>query len=130
MFGKNQSAQKAIETLIGAKASIVGNVEFAGGLRIDGKVKGEVRASDGQPSFLVISELATVEGSVMAAQVIVNGVVTGPIRAEVLELQPKARITGDVCYRVLEMHNGAIVEGALKHEDVRPELKLLAGGAN
>ncbi|HEU4621236.1 MAG TPA: polymer-forming cytoskeletal protein, partial [Burkholderiaceae bacterium] len=77
MFGKNQGGQKAIETLIGAKTRMIGNVEFAGGLRVDGMVKGELRAQDDQPSFLVISELATIEGGVTAAHVVVNGTVQG-----------------------------------------------------
>lgn len=130
MFGKSNVAQKSIETLIGAKAVLTGDLEFAGGLRIDGKIKGNVVSAAAEASFVVVSELATIEGSIKAAHVIVNGAVVGPIEADLLELQPKARITGNVQYRTVEMHNGAVVEGMFQHVDGRPDLKLLAGGAN
>jgi cytoskeletal protein CcmA (bactofilin family) len=65
----------------------------------------------------------------MAAHVIVNGEIEGPIVCqEMLELQPKARITGDIRYDVLEMHPGALVDGelrSLKSAD-KPQLKLAA----
>jgi cytoskeletal protein CcmA (bactofilin family) len=60
----------------------------------------------------------------------VNGTVVGPIHAtELLELQPRSRVSGDVHYTSLEMHLGAIVEGRLVHiragADAKPvELKL------
>lgn len=126
MFGKNQRDRNAIETLIGAKTRFVGDIEFSGGLRVDGNVKGHVRANAEEPSFLVVSETATIEGSVTASHVVVNGTVHGPIYAELLELQPKARVVGDVHYHSIEMHGGAVVDGALKHEETKPDLKLLA----
>jgi cytoskeletal protein CcmA (bactofilin family) len=61
--------------------------------------------------------------------VIVNGQVNGPIRStELLELQPKAQIAGDVRYEVLEMHQGATIDGELRPLGAaeRPGLKLAA----
>ena len=45
-----------------------------------------------------------------------------------LELQPKARVVGDVRYELLEMHPGALVEGTLKplKSAEKPALKLAA----
>ncbi len=61
---------------------------------------------------------------------IINGSVIGPVQSdELLELQPKARITGDVRYETLEMHQGATIDGelrALKAAEERPALKLAA----
>ena len=77
-------------------------------------------------SMLVISEQASVEGEVRAEHVVVDGAITGPVYcSELLELQPKARITGDVHYKALEMHGGALVSGKLTHQqDADQVLKL------
>ena len=68
----------------------------------------------------MISEHAQVEGEVRVSHVVINGTVAGPVTAnDYLELQAKARVHGDVLYRSLEMHVGAIVQGKLMH--VEPE---------
>jgi cytoskeletal protein CcmA (bactofilin family) len=128
MFEKKSASQKEIGSLIGAGTSVAGDVTFSGGLRIDGAVKGAVRCVDGDKGgMLVVSEHGTVEGEVRAAHVVVAGRVHGPVFAsELVELQPKARVVGDVHYRALEMHNGAIVEGLLTHRstEAKSPLKL------
>jgi cytoskeletal protein CcmA (bactofilin family) len=134
MFGnKTTTTQKTINTLIGAGTLIEGTVSYTGGLRIDGTVKGDIRCGSGDASMVVISELGKVEGEVHAAHLVVSGAVNGPLHvSELLELQPKARITGDVYYRALEIHHGAVVEGRLiftaAGAEGRPALKLAAGG--
>ena len=76
--------------------------------------------------MLVISEQAKIEGDVRVAHLVVNGEICGQVySSDLLELQPKARITGDVYYKALEMHGGAVVSGKLTHELVgEPVLKL------
>ncbi|HEX2604944.1 MAG TPA: polymer-forming cytoskeletal protein [Oxalicibacterium sp.] len=123
----SRKTKSTIDSLIGADTSIEGNVRFRGGLRIDGRVKGDVIAEEGEISMLVISEHARVEGQVRVAHLLVNGEVIGPVySSELLELQPKARITGDVQYKALEMHGGAVVSGKLTHANSveEPVLKL------
>lgn len=127
MFGKKK--QPPIRTLIGEGTVITGELRFADGLRIDGEVVGDVVAAGEGYSILVISERARVTGKVNAGHVIVNGTVIGPIHSsDLLELQPKAQITGDVRYEVLEMHQGATIDGELRpiKADERPSLKLAA----
>lgn len=127
MFGKK--AQPPIKSLIAQGSRIEGNLHFTEGLRIDGEVVGNTCASTDQPSILVISEAAVVQGEVRADHVIINGTVRGPVHArELLELQPKARIEGDVFYKALEMHQGATIAGQLKplDSDEKPLLKLAA----
>ena len=131
MFGSNRSTPKTIGTLVGAGTTIEGTLSYTGGLRIDGTVKGDVRCTDGQPAMVIISELGHVIGEVHAAHLVVSGKVTGPIFvSDVIELQPKAHVVGDIHYRALEIHHGAVVEGRLIHElpEARPALKLAAGG--
>lgn len=129
MFSKKN--QPAIRSLIADGNHIEGHVHFTDGLRVDGSVVGDVRSSEEKNSILVISETASVTGEVHADHVIVNGTVKGPVYARrMLELQPKARIEGDVYYTSLEMHQGAIIAGLLRPtpammED-KPTLKLAA----
>lgn len=126
MFGKKQ--QPPIRSLIGEGTRIEGQLHFTDGLRIDGEVVGDVIAQGEGPSIVVISEKARVAGKVKADHVIINGTVEGPVLSlELLELQPKARIVGDVNYQALEMHQGATIDGLLhplKAED-KPGLAAL-----
>lgn len=125
MFGKK--TQPPIGTLIGEGTVIRGELRFSEGLRIDGEIIGDVVAAGDQPSILVISEKARVTGKVKAGHVIINGLIMGPVQSdELLELQPKASIIGDVRYEVLEMHQGATIDGELKplKSEERPALKL------
>lgn len=127
MFSKKK--QPPIRTLIGEGTVIQGELRFTEGLRIDGEVHGDVVATGEGHSILVISEKARVLGKVKATHVIINGSVAGPVISdELLELQPKASIVGDVRYEVLEMHQGATIEGELRplKADEKPALKLAA----
>jgi cytoskeletal protein CcmA (bactofilin family) len=108
--------QKRLDSLIGAETRVDGDVVFSGGLRVDGIVHGKVSTVDNQPGTLVISEHAKIDGEVRVSHVVINGTVTGPVSAgDHLELQAKAQVHGDVVYRTLEMHVGAIVQGKLMH---------------
>ena len=130
MFGKK--AQPPIKSLIAQGTRIEGNMKFNEGLRVDGEVFGDIQASAEEAgSLLVISEAAVVQGGVTADHVIINGTVRGPVNArELLELQPKAKIEGDVSYVSLEMHQGATISGQLRpmmggaEGEEKPLLKL------
>jgi cytoskeletal protein CcmA (bactofilin family) len=134
MFGRKKShpPQKRLDSLIGAGTTVQGDILFSGGLRIDGTVNGRVTTVDNQSGTLVISEHARVEGEVRVSHVVINGAVMGPVTAnDYLELQAKARVQGDVLYRSLEMHVGAIVQGKLVHAEPESasivELKRASG---
>ena len=125
MFGKGNKPSP-IDSLIGAGTVIEGNITFVGGLRVDGHVKGNVKATGNKPGTLVLSELAKVEGEIDVAHVVVNGTVAGPARAtEYVELLPKARVTGDVAYKSIEVHVGAIVMGQLVYENPQKSDKVV-----
>jgi cytoskeletal protein CcmA (bactofilin family) len=135
MFGKK--SQPPIKSLIAQGTRIEGNMKFNEGLRVDGEVYGDIVATtDDASSMLVISEAAVVQGAIQADHVIINGTVRGPVHArELLELQPKARIEGDVSYIALEMHQGATISGQLRPlaagavDEEKPLLKLAAKSA-
>lgn len=115
MFKRRDNKPAArIDTLIGRSANVQGDVEFAGGLHIEGRVTGNVRATAGGPSALSVSEHGVVEGSVTCPHVVLNGVVNGDITAsERVALGAKARVRGNVSYGVIEMALGAEISGKL-----------------
>ena len=118
MFGRKASKpQSRIDCLIGASTAIEGDIAFSGGLRVDGRVRGNIAATEGEPGTLVVSEHAQIEGEIRVSHVVINGTVTGPVHAsEYVELQPKANVTGDVHYKTIEMHLGAVVQGRLAYQ--------------
>ena len=132
MFRKQSNKpQSRIDSLIGVGTRIEGNVTFAGGLRVDGEIVGNVTAADEKASTLVVSEKARIDGEIRVSHLVVNGAINGPVHAaEFLELQARSRVNGDVHYNTLEMQLGAVVEGRLVHrssESAKPvELKIAA----
>ncbi|MDH5552721.1 MAG: polymer-forming cytoskeletal protein [Nitrosomonas sp.] len=125
MFGKNKKGKQHghIDTLIGTKTHVEGNINFSGGLRVDGHVCGNITATGDAQSTLVLSDQGNVDGKIQVANVVINGTVTGPIQAdEYLELQAKAKVFGDVHYGSMEIQLGASVEGKLiRIDNVHPE---------
>ena len=110
----NEKPCNTIDTLIGITTEMKGDIAFSGGLRIDGKVKGNITARSDDNSTLVLSENAVVTGDVSVTHMIVNGKIKGNVRsAERLELQPKAEINGDITYKVLEIAAGAQLNGTM-----------------
>ncbi len=136
MFSKEDAS--VIKTLIAKGTRIDGSMKFEEGLRVDGEVYGAIHASPGTRSLLVISDGAVAEGGLLADHVIINGTVKGPVEArEMLELQPKARVDGEVQYAALEVHQGAAVLGRLRpmvaadasSEEDKPSIRLAAHSA-
>jgi cytoskeletal protein CcmA (bactofilin family) len=118
MFGKTEKPQNQIDSLIGVGTHIDGNVNFSGGLRVDGRVTGNIVALGDKPSTLVLSDQAVIEGKIIVSHAVINGTVAGAIHAsEYLELQPKAKVSGDVHYKAMEIQLGASVDGMLHHLD-------------
>lgn len=132
MFGKKPNKpQTHIDSLIGANTIIGGDLNFSGGLRIDGQVNGNVIASPDKPSTLVLSELGRVNGEVRVTHLVINGTISGLVSAsDYLELQSKARVEGDVHYKTMEIQLGAVVDGRLFHDSPEAEEKVLAFKSN
>jgi cytoskeletal protein CcmA (bactofilin family) len=115
-----------LSTLVAEGVEISGDLLFSGGMRIDGRVRGDVigRKPDGKsPSLLVLSANGHIEGSIRCGDAVINGTVVGDLDVEHrLELQSDARVTGTIRYRQLQMDVGASVEGHL--------LRIAPAGAN
>lgn len=120
MLGKKKvnKIDGQIDTLIGADTVVTGDIVFNGGLRVDGTVLGNVREQEGSENTIFLSESGRIEGSVDTTKIVLNGTVIGPVKAsQFIELQTKARITGDLHYKSLEMHMGSVIEGKLVHTE-------------
>lgn len=106
-----------VDTLIGKQTEILGDIRFAGGLHVDGIVRGKVLAEGGKNAALSLSEGATIEGDVRVPIMMLNGTVYGDVYAsERLTMGEKARVIGNVFYKLIEMEGGAQINGQLVHE--------------
>ena len=116
---KSKSTQRngfSIDTLIGPDVTVRGDLEFSGGLYVEGRIQGKVQAVAGKPATLILAEVGVIEGEVHAPVVVVNGQLDGDVHAfERVELAPKARVQGNVHYAVVEMSAGAQLTGRLVH---------------
>ncbi|ARU58724.1 cell shape determination protein CcmA [Oleiphilus messinensis] len=124
MWGKKADSKKTdvkkvhthFDTLISSQTSIKGNMNFSGGLHIDGKVNGTIKAENLEDAVVRISDVGEVDGDVIAPHIIVNGTVHGDVyAARHIELAAKASIKGNVYYHLIEMAMGAEVNGNLVH---------------
>jgi cytoskeletal protein CcmA (bactofilin family) len=105
-----------IDTLIGAQTRINGDVEFVGGLHVDGQINGNVKSEPGSGATLSVSEQGCIEGSVIVTNIVLNGLVKGDIEAsDRVEMGPKARVLGSVHYTTIETAVGAQINGKLIH---------------
>jgi len=121
---------ETIDTLIGSGSVLQGDLEFTGGLRVDGHIKGHVSAQDSNNGTLVLSESGVVEGDINVPHVIINGSVNGNIASSAhVELQSSAKITGDIHYKAVEMELGAVLNGNLVSDASAPVYDVISGGA-
>lgn len=128
MFGKKSNLSSArIDTLIGQGTEINGDLVYAGGLHVDGRINGNVVAEEGSSSILILSEFGHIEGEVRVPNIVINGKIVGDVHGSTrVELAPKSRIKGSVYYNLIEMAIGAEVNGALVHQpnDGKPQKVL------
>lgn len=112
---------ETIDTLIGSGSVLQGDLEFTGGLRVDGHIRGHVLAQDSNNGTLVLSESGIVEGDINVPHVVVNGTVKGNISSKGhVELQANAKILGDIHYKAVEMELGAELNGSLVSDSGAP----------
>lgn len=107
-----------LSSLVADNVQIVGDVIFSGGLRIDGRVDGNVICRDGEQGLLVLSESGAVTGRVKVYDAVVNGSIAGDVEVgHFIELQAGARVAGNISYRQLQLECGASVDGKLQRVD-------------
>jgi cytoskeletal protein CcmA (bactofilin family) len=114
MFGRRKQTSTRIDTLLGRTSTLNGDLDFSGGLHLDGRVNGNVRSTAPDGGALSVSESGFIEGRVEVTSIVMNGTVNGDMHArERLVLGEKARVNGNVYYGVIEMAPGAVITGKL-----------------
>jgi hypothetical protein len=81
MFGRRKQTSTRIDTLLGRTANLNGDLEFSGGLHLDGRVNGNVRSNAEDGGALSVSESGFIEGSVEVTNIVMNGTVNGDMYA-------------------------------------------------
>lgn len=120
MFKKDKKSTVAVgqvDTLIGPQVVIRGDLNFSGGLYIEGRIVGKVIAGSGEAAMVTLADTGVVEGELRAPTVIINGQLVGDAYGERVELHAQARVTGNVNYKVVEMAAGSTLTGRLIHSE-------------
>ena len=105
-------------TLIAAHTEVSGDVRFTDQLFVNGVINGNVYASPDAKATVIISEGGTVNGQIHVPHVVINGHIEGDVFASTkVELATKARVKGNVYYKLIEMQLGAMVDGQLVHDE-------------
>ena len=126
--GNGGKSDVAMDTLVGRQTEVLGDVRFSGGLHVDGKIKGKVLTDGANKSASIsVSESGAIEGDVRVPNIMLNGRVTGDVHAsERIHLAARARVNGNVYYKVIEMEAGAEINGQLVRESA-PALESASG---
>lgn len=100
-----------VRVSLGPDAEVTGKLVFSVPTRIEGKLKGELRASD----LLVIGAQAVVHATVHAEKLVVLGEVRGHVTGvSRIEICAGGRIFGEIETRALVVREGATFEGRSK----------------
>ena len=114
-FKKKKKKLGAINTLIDKDNVIRGNYSYSGGLRLDGKIYGDLTVEEDSGGTLIMGEQSRIKGSVLVDTAIIAGEIIGNVICyDYLELQPNSVIKGNIEYNLIEIHAGATVNGELK----------------
>jgi cytoskeletal protein CcmA (bactofilin family) len=115
---QSERPQGEITTLLGRGSEFEGKLTFEGTVRIDGKLSGEIFSED----VLVVGEGAQVNAEIDVGVIIVEGNVTGNIRAKrAVELHAPARVKGNIETPSLYIDKGVTFEGFSKMENIHPQ---------
>ena len=121
-------------SLMGYGVTINGNIQFAGSLRIDGRLEGRVDIRPEKRGTLVVSKDAVINGPVHVTNLVVDGTINGDVQVDGrLECRANGRIKGDVKYQKLNLQEGAVVEGrCIRHdysEKTEKVVSVVSGGS-
>ena len=106
--------KKAVTTLIGADATVAGNLDFDSGCHVSGTVRGDVSAPGDKESELTVGQTGHIEGNARAVRMLIQGTVLGDLFCSgTVTLSATARVRGSIEYGQIEIQKGAVVKGQL-----------------
>ena len=105
----------AITTLIDKDIVISGDTSYTGGIRIDGKMIGNLKVHGEEDSLLIMGHGSKITGDVDVEKAIINGEINGNIKChDYLELNTNSIVNGSIEYDIIEVQEGAKITGDLK----------------
>ena len=119
----------AITTLIDKDIVISGDTTYTGGIRIDGKIKGNLKVHGEEGSLLIMGHGSKITGDVEVEKAIINGEINGNVKCrDYLELNTNAIVNGSIEYDIIEVHEGSKINGILKFirnkKKIKPKKKI------
>ncbi len=122
---KNQEIDKIsnASTNIGKGATLQGNIDTFGNVRVDGKLIGDIKSK----SKVATGNASLVEGSITAQNAEIEGEVKGSLEiAELLVLKSTAVINGDIITSKMVVEAGAIFNGKCQMGDINQIKKMMS----
>lgn len=122
---KNQEIDKIsnASTNIGKGATLQGNIDTFGNVRVDGKLIGDIKSK----SKVATGNASLVEGSISAQNAEIEGEVKGSLEiAELLVLKSTAIINGDIITSKMVVEAGAIFNGKCQMGDINQIKKMMS----
>lgn len=105
---EDYSAGGNLNTMIGKGSSFEGTMKVQSTLRVDGKIKGNISASDS----LVVGKEGDINGEVAVRNAIIGGKLKGKLTASgKVVLEANSVFLGELKTTKLVIHEGAIFEG-------------------
>jgi cytoskeletal protein CcmA (bactofilin family) len=109
-----------------AQMSVEGDVETEGTLRVDGRLRGDVKRAD----VVVLAAGASIVGNISAREVIIGGTVTGNVTAvQRVELQESGAVAGDIEAGAIMIQEGGKVDGRMSIHPLSSPLRTGGGAA-
>ena len=99
-------------SVISQDLHVIGNVKTTGDIQVEGTVEGDIRAH-----LLTIGESATINGEVIADDVVINGRIVGRVRGLKVRLTATARVEGDIIHKTIAIESGAHFEGSVQRQE-------------
>lgn len=109
------SSERAAVSIIGPDLVITGNLISKGEVQVDGTVQGDIHGS-----HVIVGPNATINGGIVAEEVVVRGHVSGSVRGKRVMLQASSQVEGDIYHNALSIEQGAMFEGKSRRTSQDP----------
>ncbi len=107
-LGETQ-VSRGVSSIISPDVKITGNLKSGGDIQVDGTIEGDVDCVQ-----LIVGAGATVKGSITCEKIRVSGTIQGQIKAQSVNLDRTARVTGDIFHGKLTIEEDAFFEGNVR----------------